>query len=404
MQISLQSRSGFFLIASLSVMLILTVLTSVTMTRSVQELRAAEQMTMTSNGFELAEAGLDASAQYFAWPHSQGQLTPLSGGTYQYTVVPLGNALYQVTGVGQFPAGATTTHQISTIIQALPTTPFQYAVYGKNSIAMDDNQPAWTNIRGKTDSYDSRLGAYQADLGHHTFNQGQQGDVATMGDIVLDGVSAPPVGITINGQVIIPHQEDLDAQGSVTITGGVHEDTPIAMPSFPMPSSTCEDLDLNATFKPLEGAQAGEQPRVYCYHNLTLTHGAVLEPSGPVVIIVTGQLRVEDQLTRLGNADPKHHPDLMVAVPAANDADNQDSSVNILEPNMNDARKLMVYGAIYAPNVPVRLQGDVQVFGAVIGSDVKMEFQTMVHYNVAFRNYALELGTQHRAQLLWKES
>lgn len=394
-----KSRDGYFLIFSLMVVLGLTVLTSVTMTRSFQELRAADQLGMTMQAFDLAEAGLDASAQYFAWPHPQGQVVALSGGSYQYTVAPLGNSLYQITGIGRFPAGAQPARQLSTIVRALPNTPFQYAVWGKDRVLMDDNRPSMGETWIKTDSYDSRLGNYDALLDRRgTRNRGHEGDVGTNGHITLDGDGSPPFGILVDGSVITPHPADVEIEGNVVISGRIEAGDATTMLPMPAPSSPCDDAIFSGG-RPqiLSGARPGEEPRVYCYHDLTVKDGAVLQPDGPVVVIVTGTLHVEGAGTILGDGRPTHHTDLVLALTGTDTA-------LFSEPNVGAPDALYVYGAIYAPETPVRFKGDVEVFGAVIGSDVRLETNSMVHYNVAFRAYQLGLGTQQRTLLLWKES
>ena len=109
----------------------------------------------------------------------------------------------------------------------------------------------------------------------------------------------------------------------------------------------------------------------YCFHNVTLTGGATLQVSGPVVINLTGELKASG-----GSFANQTHIPLNLQI-ASSFTGNNGVSLN----GGADA-----YLTVYAPMTDVSLNGNTSLFGAVLGKTLTLSGNPDVHYDTQLPN------------------
>ncbi|MBI3122533.1 MAG: hypothetical protein HYZ03_09645, partial [candidate division NC10 bacterium] len=241
------------------------------------------------------------------------------------------------------------------------TDPFGNAAHGVGPITLIGN--------GDTDSYDSRLGAYNV-----------SGNLGTDGDISTDSTAVATITIdsnsTVSGDVLI-------GPGGNTATGVVNTGT-ITGTTSTEPSTWNLPLSSIPTGVVNQGALtiAGNTVRTltegtYWFSSLSISGNGQLVTTGAVKIYVTGNISIAGNGVATANNAP---PNLLIygTVDPTNAA-NQTTSVAITG-NGN------FYGAVYAPQASISVSGNGGVYGALTGASVSVNGNGGLHYDEALAN------------------
>jgi DNA/RNA endonuclease G, NUC1 len=105
----------------------------------------------------------------------------------------------------------------------------------------------------------------------------------------------------------------------------------------------------------------------YCFHNLTLTNIAQLKVDGPVVIKLTGALKI-GQASRLSNT---------TEIPGALRILSSFSGANGVTIN-NGANNYML---VYAPQTEINISGTGRLFGGAVGKSITVDNSGALHYD-----------------------
>jgi len=370
---------GLIIIFSMGVILVLTIIGSALLARSVHEERTSELSAFWHRALSLAESSVDAAMM----KQHVGDFTNLStvtmaGGTYWADVIPTGGTLeFLVNGHGMYEA---VQRNIEAVTQLTPTSIFQFALFGNQRVYLDGDVI--------TDSYDSRLGAYDPNTA------GQNGDIGTnsvaLGGVIVDG------DVIINGQIAVgPNVSDpntvVTINGtSAVITGSpplVSQSVALPMPAVVIPGSlTCTDLTVKANQTYVLEAAVG----AYCFNNLTVLGGATLTADGPVKVYVTNYFHATGNTTIGVPNNPSY---LTMLLTAASQATIDGSLGGTTE----------FYGGMYAPNAHVEVGGNAEIYGSIIAQVVETSGEPTIHYDEALGDLMDPIGLYKVKVLSWRE-
>ena len=241
-----------------------------------------------------------------------------------------------------------------------------------------------------TDAYDSRLGTYASqatnmDAGGKYAQKG--GNIGSNGSILLDGSS-----ITIRGDAVPGPGETVEMSGSPTVTGDTY---PRIEPSDVPPPPLAEfeaalAVNDNGNWTKSKG-QVTYNPAAYSLKvganatliipggtyfltSLTLDGNSKIEIRGPTRLYSTGTLDMSGGVIANMTGQPKDF--LVFNHPYALPEGHVPTEVGIKFTGGAQASL-----AIYAPEAPVTISGNGDVFGAVVGSDVKVAGNSYFHYD-----------------------
>jgi hypothetical protein len=227
--------------------------------------------------------------------------------------------------------------------------PFSNAVHARNTVSINGN--------AFTDSYDSRVSAYDAST-----NRGANGDVSSDA-IAAQTVSLIGTNSMVNGNVLVGPGGDPTtgiSAGTGQITGSRGAETASWNPLLaPIPSGVTNlgavSLSGNNVLTLSEGT--------YWYSSLSITGNAQLVTTGKVTIYVTGDINIA------GNgfaAAANRPPNLLVY--GTRDPTNSANTCTSVSIGGNGN----IYAAIHAPLAAVTVQGNGEIFGAVTGNTVRL--------------------------------
>ncbi len=373
-----RNERGFFLVSCFGMMVMLTMLGSVIMSRTAHEAQMGRWSTDNNQSVALAEAAVDATISQMRSGDFNGLLSvPIGDGTMASTVSAPGAPLqFMITGQGVSGGSALA---VESTVQLTPHSVFQFAVFGNDGLVVDGNIT--------TDSFDSRDGAYDA------LTAGDHGDIGTnstaAGGIVVDG------GIVVNGQVAVgPDVADpssvVDANGgSYIITGSpqfVSQPDTLLTPAVVVPAIPCPSLTLGGGVTHTLDTAVG----IYCFDQLTLSGGATLTANGQVKVYVTGEFKAT------GNT--------LVGVPS-----NPANFVMLLKTGISAkidngfGGTTQFYGGIYAPDAHIDINGNAEIFGSVIAGTAEVSGDVQVHYDEALGDLTAPVGLYKAKVLSWRE-
>lgn len=393
-----REQHGSAVLFSLSVVVLLATLGSTLLVRSLNENQVGLRSAARHSALYLAEAGVDQALLNLRTP---ADLTDdintgtLLTGTFRIDTPPVsvGAQTWKVTAHGTSSAKPSDTRHVEAVFQLAPLSVFQYALFAKESLKDSGH--------AQTDSFDSRLGAYQDDANKPGYNKTQRGNVGTnstaAGGITVGG------SIFIEGQVVVgPNVADptsvVSGYDPAFITGNpkvVSEPSVFPMPAVTVPAGlTCSKLKVEGqttvTLSPTGGPLGNG---TYCYSELELKGGATFTASGPVTIYLTGELEVEGNATVGVPAVPKNM--LFLMSPSA--------EAVLKEEQGTITGSTQFYGAIYGPDAELTITGHAEIFGSVIAKKVTISGSAQLHYDEALTDVT-QVSNQFQTSLLsWRE-
>jgi hypothetical protein len=374
-----QARSeGFIFLASLGVILFLTLAGSSLLVGGVAHTNQSLRTYDRDNAVYLAEAGIQQALLHLQTQSTGDDTMGQALATGSFTVEsqePLSASLVRVVSRGQSDAEA---RRLEAFIRVTSHSVFQYAVLGDDGVTMSGDM--------RTDSYDSRLGAYDPDPSSPTYNKGHNGDIATNssadGALDLSGGSLQIDGQLVTGPDVTDPASMVNGYSPSLITGGTDPPSdgqdvaslpeeillePVVVPDGIACADKTVKAHQNLTLSPTGGPLGNG---TYCYQNLSVEGGATVTVTGPVRVYLTGTFVAVGE-TVVGNpADPT---DLILYV----------SNGGIATIDGNVAGSSTFYGGIYAPDATIAIGGEAQIYGAIVAGDAFIAGDPRIHYDEA---------------------
>lgn len=299
------------------------------------------------------------------------------------TVLGVGPTLLErwlVTSRGRAAGGtAQASVEVTRFIRTLPN--FAALACGTGPASMTIGNTS-SGVYGGTDSYDSSLGAFGTPPG----NSGNQGDIASNGQVVQDGGDilgnaffASTVGTShiIGTQTTVAQAYDCSQiplpTGSAGTTdvvwnGGAHT----MDPTFPYRNITCSSA-CTVTIP----------PGTYNINSMDIdSNSTIIIPSPSVVLNIygtgsSGLALYWDSGTTVNNSGPPSNFVIFV-----------NSSAGVTADSATQARYVIV-----APNSQVVHDSNTAISGLVIARTLTLDSGARIHYDVALRRMALSIST-----------
>lgn len=393
-----RGHRGFIFLASLGVILFLTLAGSSLLVNGVTHTNQGLRTYDLDNAMHLADAGVQQALLHLK---TQGtgdddmEETLTSGRFFIETQTPLSPTLVRVVSRGE---SGSEQRRVETFIRVTSHSVFRYAVLGDNGVTMSGNM--------RTDSYDSRLGLYDPDPASPTYNQGHNGDIATNsaedGALDLSGGSLQVDGQLITGPDVDDPVAMVDGYSPALITGGTDppsdgqdvgslpEEIPLEPVVVPQ-GLTCSDVSVQASqMLPLSSTGGPLGNGTYCYNNLSVEGGATVSVDGPVKVYLTGTFEAVGD-TVVGN--PSDPTDLVLYI--------ANGGIATIEGTV--AGSSSFYGGIYAPDATIAIGGEAQIYGAVVADDAYIAGDALIHYDEALADMSGGPGYGTTERTAWRE-
>lgn len=268
-------------------------------------------------------------------------------------------------------------------------SPFNSGAFGKRFVNIGGG--------GRTDSYNSALACPPgSDAGYCVASRGNNGDVASNGNIRLDS------GAQVNGDATAHGTVSLDTGSRVagTITEGAPERAldPVDA-AYRVPNSNSSGIRIisdptgDTLYDPVThdlklGTAAKVQlgPGTYYFRSLTLDEAAKLVITGDVVIYLTGVFKTATASQANVDSSPAtkfNPPSRMVTYSSCTDA----TAASLGQPYCVDVDGGSGFsGAVYVPEGNIRTDHGGNVYGSMIGGSVSNDSGTQFHYDEALAN------------------
>ncbi|NQT16869.1 MAG: hypothetical protein HQ582_29195 [Planctomycetes bacterium] len=229
----------------------------------------------------------------------------------------------------------------------------------------------WLDVGGGaiTDSFDSDESSYNP------------ATARDLGSVCSDGpikVSGNPI---VNGDTIAGEDDVVTMGGDAVVTGYIgNRVSPLRFPpvdasqvavvndndqAAPLPNGD-PAIDKHGRFRLNSGDVYDLPPGTYYFDEVTLNGGSTLNFSGPTTIYVTGTF------TRAGGSFVNNNTQIAQNLQILSTG----GTFDITSDNN-------FYGVIYAPQSRVTLNGDADLFGAIVGNTLKCLGSGMAHYDEA---------------------
>ena len=369
------SQRGMILISFYLLLVAALVLCAGLVAHAVAEIRGAQRSQASMQALYLAEAGVD-------WAISQlrGNLNWAGGGqsgstgTYGVTVAGLGSSRYRLTVQGTADQGVAASRSIEAIVEVNPDPLFRYAMFGGNSVSLIGNV--------FTDSYNSSQGPY------NPTTAGMEGDIGT------NGTSAGNVTLTGNTWV----------KGDAFVGAGANPNSVITTTDNAQISGIRDDLDTPSPLTPVTvpggltnrgglsifGNNTVTLPGgSYWYSSISITGNGRLNFAGPATVYVSGSVNVGGNGIGTSSNRP---PNLLMYVQGAGTT-------------VQFAGNAAFYGAVYAPQSAVNVNGDGSFYGAIVGQTARgtgSRRSVGIHYDLALQQVAG--GGENKVEVLsWRD-
>jgi Tfp pilus assembly protein PilX len=370
---------GAALIISMLIMAVLLLAGTTFLTISSTESSIALNEQVSTQALSLAGAGLQRAMAKLnnpaTYPSYSGE-SNVSLGTGTFTVAvstsasqPCGGSTAKDVAVtGSVPIqGSTASVQIKATMDKIGT-PFRFGAFatvpntivqsGNSNFFPDGNsdrteKELWVDDYGQVDSFDSRLGVYNAST-----NQTAAGSIGGNGDLTLDS------HVVVSGSA--RSGDAVNKAAGVTVSGGEvsglgaaadspGEQFPLITPPIPMVAKVPA-----AGINPID-------PGVYHWGPgpLTFPNNSSLVPtsSGVVTIYVTGNVAIGQNVT-FGSS-----PGTNLRIIMKSDASLQ-STLGADMATFDAKSNFTLYGGLYGRNANVRIGAGSQIYGSIIGRTV----------------------------------
>ena len=230
----------------------------------------------------------------------------------------------------------------------------------------------WVSVPGNpsTDSYKSDEGPYNPGFAR------DKGGLCSDGPVSVEGQAF------VNGSARAGKGHNVTLEGSATVTGSIgSRKKPLNMP--PVDASQAElindnlflplvpegkgwksPVDANGNFL-LDGTKTYDMPPgTYYFNNFTVKGQSTLNLSGETTIYVTGNLERSGGTFVNNNTQIPSNLKFLMTQGTANVTSNND-----------------FHGVIYGPNTNIRLDGDSDLFGVVVGKTLTATGSGAAHYD-----------------------
>jgi len=412
-------RRGSALVVALIVVMMIGALSMSYLQMSMNKNREQQMAADAKRAFYMAEAGISEAYAGLRRGKSGNVGTDIvparfGNGLFWVKAEELGNGHTCLTSTGMCGAGRAC---ISIVVTNDNPTPAANGCFGEQGIAI--------GFASLIDSYDSRLGSYESQvggllaplLGPALPNALDQAKVGSNGDITVQGTTARGVGGTIKGDAH-PGPTGLVLRGTgSTITGSTTPSTnPVSMPPISVPPITqgAAIVQIKPSELPLPTGQVGYSaltligtgpvvvsgPTVLVLDSLDMRAGSTLQvdtTNGPVHIYVKNWVKVESGATiaRTDNAPTK-----LSLLCAGNDTTDRTGD-GLADPAVDLAGSSDFHGFLYAPEAAFTLPNTFKIYGAIAARQLTVAGGGAVHFDRAFLDDAGEGGAQPR-ELCWR--
>lgn len=276
---------------------------------------------------------------------------------------------------------------------------FNMAVFGDDGMELKSNT--------HTDSYDSEVGAYGGS------NVGSNGDIGTNAITTTPSAISLLGNAVINGDALVGPGGNPDTAISLDfnchITGSKSAaSSPRELPSITPPSGLPDKGSINMDFGEMTITSSGRYSSIAMDGISTLTIGGTGE-----IVIYADSLTL-DSISTLKIDSTVAKVTIYVSQTFTVDSN---SKINNLS---KDPLKMAIfgtdsltsctfdsnsqyYGTLYAKNADIILDGNTQVFGAVVGKTVRTDSNAIIHYDEALARNGPSVGSGIRTTA-WKEN
>lgn len=373
-------EKGMALVLSLVVIIVLTILGTALLLRSVTASKNTEIFLNSTRAFWLAEAGVqrvlwELNSGYWSGWTTSGNNASLqtnwgTSGDYDVTVFDYAGSNPRVEVTGYFPsrtAAQPILRRVSAVLGKSGTV-FNYAAFGGTSIKLKG--------KGTTDSYDSSQGPYGDP------NVGSEGDVGTNGDVGISGGNAYVDGDASTGP-------DGTFDDETKVSGDITHENNEVMPPVSVPSylsSLGTSGGINSTVTIPSGNYKYSSVNLSSTDVVTIVGPAEIYLTGSTSITVTGQAEVVVDAASTGPVTIYFDGDVNLAGQGITN-ETQTPSELILYGTSGNSQDINItgqtdfYGAFYAPDAEMKLSGDGALYGSFIGDEVEVSGQGGVHYD-----------------------
>jgi len=375
------SHKGFVLIFALLIASIALLLLIPHASRVLADFKLTLIINNSTKALDLAEAGVERAIWEIRYNDNTSSFpVPLTSfqsstgdnmGEYEAAATLDSNSA-TITSYGYVPnKSSCKTRKTVTVTYSLNRA-FGRGVAALNNITMSGN--------ASTDSYDSSEGSYNALLSDGTYNIGQEGDIASNGEIILGS------NTVINGDA--NPGPDYPFSGTPPVSGSYGTlQAPIDVDPivFPDNISSVNDnaiIDIPATDPPtvifnpgtndlvLSGTtQIGLPEGTYYFTSITMSGQSAINVTGAVTVYIDGSGggAVDVNITGQGIMNDTGTPGNLIIYYTGSD--------------IKLAGQASFSGAIYAPSATITMSGQADIYGSIVcGSNVDSG-QAAIHYD-----------------------
>jgi hypothetical protein len=230
----------------------------------------------------------------------------------------------------------------------------------------------WLDVRGDatTDSFDSVEGPYNPNTARERGSICSDGPIDVLGNPIVrgDALAGKDDVITVNGAAVVTgHRGNritpLNLPPVDASEAAVNNDNDQAPPVW-QGQSWRDAIQANGDFRLNAGEVYDLPPGTYHLRNITLNGDSTLNIHGPTTIYVTGKI------LRAGTSVVNNNTQLARNLQFLSTGGTIDVSSNT-----------PFYGVIYAPESRVTVDGDADLFGAVVGKTLKVIGNSGAHYD-----------------------
>lgn len=408
----MNNERGAALVIALTIVVVLSVLGTAFVMRTVTENMVAQKHAASTQAFWLADAGVQMATWQMTSNNCAGfvqcgtatactSCTSCAGGdkclagtlgTNGDYDVTLNNANTLITSTGSYPSRSASNRVRRNVQVAVSNGAlFSHAAFAQNSISLSNNVT--------TDSYDSSVGNYGG------ANIGTNGSIGTNGTTA--GTVAIGANVTVQGNASTGAGGTVTTGANSTISGTTTHTNNVTLSSVTIPSELSGLAD-SGTISTTTTLSAGD----YKYAAIDLSNNKTLTVDGNVRLYLTGTSAFSagnnvtinisagssltvysdgsinfDNNSVINNVSKK--PDKFLIYSAYTGAD------GVLISNNGS-----IYSAIYAPETDISVTNNGSFFGAVVGKTVSMSNNASLHYDQALTSI---LGGAGYSTSSWQE-
>ena len=400
-KVYLTNEKGTILVVSILILAVLSLIgAAATMTSSIEMNIAGNQKT-SKEAFYAAEAGIEHAKALLLqgtvsdagseddpdWNSGNSYTTP--GFDNIFTIMhkvedgnvvtdSKGNPLYVVSSIGNSSRNAQ--KQIEAVLGLTYPTPFDFGVFGDQGVTFRGN--------GEVDSYNSNQGSYSQ-------TKGSNGDIGT--NVTADAVIDLHGNARVNGDAVVGPGGDPDIAISDP-KGGITGEKSAADNEKDLTALTIpEGVSLTGSYSLSGNNQDNWTEGTYDYDSISISGNGILTLDGDITIYVS-ELRITGnggiQITE-GSSVTIYFTDSL-DISGNGIANSSQLPPNLLIYGTETATEVKISGnahlkgAIYAPEADIRVTGNGNIYGSVVGDTVRITGNGDVHYDEALADIQLD--------------